>query len=75
MSSLRTSHWDATPVTHILKYLKGAPGRGILYQNHGHHIMEGFTDAEYDGDPNNRRSTAGYCIFVEGNLVSWKSKK
>ena len=20
-------------------------------------------------------STSGYCVFVEGNLVSWKSKK
>ena len=52
MSSPRTSHWD--DVSHILKYLKGAPGRGILYQNHGHHSIEGFTDADYDGDPTNR---------------------
>lgn len=62
-------------VTHILKYLKGAPGHGILYQNHGHHVIEGFTDADYNGDPTNRRSTTGYCVFVGGNLVSWKSKK
>lgn len=73
MSSPRTSHWDA--VTHILKYLKGAPGHGILYQNHGHHVIEGFTDADYNGDPTNRRSTTRYCVFVGGNLVSWKSKK
>ncbi|KAJ9553824.1 hypothetical protein OSB04_017869 [Centaurea solstitialis] len=73
MSSPRTPHWDA--VRHILKYLKGAPGLGILYQNHNHHVIEGFTDADYDGDPTNRRSTTGYCVFVGGNLVSWKSKK
>ncbi|XP_031275449.1 uncharacterized protein LOC116133918 [Pistacia vera] len=34
MSSPRTSHWDA--VLHILKYLKGALGHGILYSDHGH---------------------------------------
>ncbi|KAJ9568575.1 LOW QUALITY PROTEIN: hypothetical protein OSB04_004541 [Centaurea solstitialis] len=73
MSSPRTPHWEA--VRHILKYLKGAPGLGILYQNHNHHVIEGFTDADYDGDPTNRQSTTGYCVFVGGNLVSWKSKK
>ncbi|XP_071738734.1 uncharacterized mitochondrial protein AtMg00810-like [Rutidosis leptorrhynchoides] len=73
LSSPRTSHWNA--VTHILKYLKGTPGRGILYQNHGHHTIEGFSDADYNGDPTTKRSTTGYCVFVGGNLVSWKSKK
>jgi hypothetical protein len=73
MSSPRTPHWDA--IRRILKYLKGAPGLGILYQNHGHHVIEGFTDADYDGDPTSRRSTTGYCVFVGGNLVSWKSMK
>ncbi|GJS18239.1 uncharacterized mitochondrial protein-like protein [Tanacetum coccineum] len=69
----RTSHWDA--VTQILRYLKGTPGLGILYANHGHHIAEGFTDADYAGCPNTLRSTKGYYVFVGGNLVSWKSKK
>ncbi|XP_071687751.1 uncharacterized mitochondrial protein AtMg00810-like [Rutidosis leptorrhynchoides] len=73
LSSPRTSHWDA--VTHILKYLKCTPGRGLLYQNHGHHTIEGFSDADYNGDPATKRSTTGYCVFVGGNLVSWKSKK
>ena len=45
LSSPRTSHWDV--VTQILGYLKGTPGLGILYANHGHHIAEGFTDADY----------------------------
>ncbi|GKB28078.1 uncharacterized mitochondrial protein-like protein, partial [Tanacetum coccineum] len=69
----RTSHWDA--VTQILGYLKGTPGLGILYVNHGHHIAEGFTDVDYAGCPNTSRSTTGYCVFIGGNLVSWKSKK
>nr|GEX62048.1 polyprotein, putative [Tanacetum cinerariifolium] len=57
------------------RYLKGTPGLGILYANHGHHIGEGFTDADYTGCPNTSRPTTGYCVFVRGNLVSWKSKK
>ncbi|GJX50901.1 retrovirus-related pol polyprotein from transposon TNT 1-94 [Tanacetum coccineum] len=52
----------------------GTPGLGILYANHGHHITEGFTDANYAGCPNTSRSTTGYCVFVGGNLVYWKSE-
>ncbi|XP_077252529.1 uncharacterized protein LOC143891919 [Tasmannia lanceolata] len=34
MTSPRTSHWNA--VVQILKYLKGAPGKGLLFKRHGH---------------------------------------
>nr|GEW76489.1 polyprotein, putative [Tanacetum cinerariifolium] len=73
LTAPRMLHWDA--VTQILGYLKGTPGLGILYANHGHHIAEGFTDADYAGCPNTSRFITGYCVFVGGNLVSWKSKK
>ncbi|GKF14168.1 retrovirus-related pol polyprotein from transposon TNT 1-94, partial [Tanacetum coccineum] len=69
LTAPRTSHWD--DVTQILGYLKGTPGLGILYANHGHHIAEDFTDADYIGCPNTLRSTTGYYVFVGGNLVSW----
>ncbi|RVW89842.1 putative mitochondrial protein [Vitis vinifera] len=32
-------------------------------------------DADWAGSVNNRRSTSGYCTFVWGNLVTWRSKK
>ena len=66
-------HWVA--VEQILCYLKGAPERDILYSNHGHNRIECFTDAYWAGSKEDRRSTTGYCVFVGGNLVSWKSKK
>nr|GEX63839.1 hypothetical protein [Tanacetum cinerariifolium] len=68
LTAPRTSHWDV--VTRILGYLKGTLGLGILYANHGQHIAEGFTDADYARCPNTSRSTTGYCVFVGGNLRS-----
>ena len=73
MSSPTVDHWAT--VEHILCYLKAGPGRGILYGNHGHKKVECFTDADWAGSKDDRRSTSGYCVFVGGNLVSWKSKK
>ena len=73
MASPTIDHWAV--VEHILCYLKGALGRGILYRNHGHNRLECFTNADCTGSKKDRRSTSGYCVFVRGNLVSWKSKK
>ena len=73
MSSSTIDNWAA--VEHILCYLKGAPGRGILYSNYGHNRVECFTDADWARSKEDRRSTFGYCVFVGRNLVSWKSEK
>jgi hypothetical protein len=73
MSSPTVHHGAA--LEQILCYLKRAPGRGILYENHEHTHIEYFSDAEWAGSKVDRRSTSGYCVFVGGDLVSWKSKK
>ena len=72
-SSSTVSRWAA--VEHILCYLKEAYGRGILYKKHGHTKIECFSDADWAGSKEDRRSTSRYCVFIGGNLISWKSKK
>lgn len=37
--------------------------------------LEVYTDSDYVGSVSDRRSTSGYCAFLGGNLVTWKSKK
>ena len=37
-------HWNA--VLRIVRYLKGAPGRGLLYKSGGKLEVEGYTDAD-----------------------------
>ena len=46
-----------------------------MYKNHGHTRIECFSNVDWVGSKANRRSTLGYCAFVGGNLISWKSKK
>ena len=73
MSSPTVVYWEV--LGQILYYLKGAPGHGLFYSNHGHSNIECFSDADWAGSKVDRRSTTRFCIFVGGNLVSWRSKK
>ena len=67
------SHWDA--VIRILRHIKSTPGQGVLYDNRGHTQVVGYTDADWAGSPTDRRSTSGYCVFIGGNLISWKRNR
>ncbi|XP_056158385.1 secreted RxLR effector protein 161-like [Syzygium oleosum] len=84
MSSPRTNHWQVA--LQIVRYLKRAPGQGLVFHNQGHLriagysnpeslAVTGYSDADWAGCPMDRRSTSGYCVFLGGNLVLWKSKK
>jgi len=73
MHDPRTGHMEL--VHRILRYLKGTPGRGLWFKKNMHLDLEGFCDADWASSRDDRRSTSGYCVFVGGNLVSWRSKK
>lgn len=45
MAAPRTPHWDGVML--ILMYLKIAPGRGLLYRDHGRLEMKGYEDADF----------------------------
>ena len=72
MHSPRTPHLEA--INRILRYLKGNPGKGILMKNNNSNNICGYSDADWAGSFD-RKSTTGFCTFVGGNLVTWKSKK
>ncbi|KAL4035794.1 hypothetical protein IC575_004501 [Cucumis melo] len=69
MHSSEPTHFEA--VYKILRYLKGTLGKGILFQKMITFKMK-CTLMLIGTD---RRSTSGYCSFVRGNLVTWRSKK
>ena len=67
------SHWDVA--VRILHYVLGTPCQGVLYENRYHTQIVGYSDTDWAGPPIDRRSISRYCVFIEGNLISWKSKK
>ncbi|RVW46520.1 Retrovirus-related Pol polyprotein from transposon RE1 [Vitis vinifera] len=73
MHSPKESHLEA--VYKILRYLKGSPGRGLFFKKSDSKKVEIYTDADWAGAADDRRSTTGYCTYVWGNLVTWRSKK
>ncbi|XP_028089099.1 uncharacterized protein LOC114289556 [Camellia sinensis] len=38
-------------------------------------ILHAFSDADWTGDPTNRRSTMGFYFFLGDSLLTWRSKK
>jgi hypothetical protein len=72
MHSPRTPHLEA--VNRILRFLKNNPGKGIWMKNNNSNDICGYSDADWAGSFD-RKSTTGFCTFVGGNLVTWKSKK
>ena len=47
----------------------------MLYENRSHTQIVGYSDANWASSSTDRRSTSRYCVFIGGNLISWKSKK
>jgi hypothetical protein len=62
-------------VNRIMQYLKGCPGKRILFSNHGNLNIERYAYVDWAGCLDDRRTTASYCTFVGENLVSWRSNK
>ncbi|UYV83405.1 hypothetical protein LAZ67_23000904, partial [Cordylochernes scorpioides] len=66
--------WEA--VKRIFKYLVGTTEYGIMYQK-GHKVgvLESFSDADFAGDPETRRSTSGVVCKLASGAISWLSQK
>ena len=66
-------HWTA--VKRIFQYLKGTLNHGLLYSKEGSADCVGFSDADWGGDLDDRKSTSGYLFQLSRAAISWRSKK
>jgi len=68
-----TSHWTAAK--RVLRYLQGTRSYGILFAPSASVRIDVYSDADWAGCLDDRRSTGGFAIFIGNNLISWSSKK
>ena len=68
MQNPKTSHLDAAK--RVLCYVKGSIDYGLLYKKSDNFLLKGFTDANWAGYIDDRRSTSGYCFSVGSTTVS-----
>ncbi|XP_052295875.1 secreted RxLR effector protein 161-like [Citrus sinensis] len=67
------SYWQACK--RVLRYLQSTSHFGIQFFNSGSETLTAFSDADWAADPDDRKSTGGYCVFLGSNIISWSSKK
>lgn len=73
MSSPTEEHWIA--VKRILRYLQHTKSYGLLISKESKHDLQVFTDADWAGCLDDRRSTTGFALYLGKNLISWGSHK
>ncbi|XP_057450879.1 uncharacterized mitochondrial protein AtMg00810-like [Lotus japonicus] len=73
MHAPHTEHMLA--LKRVLRYVRGTLTYGLhLYPSPIAKLVS-YTDADWGGCPDTRRSTSGYCVFLGDNLISWSSKR
>ena len=73
MHDPRESHLAA--LKRLLRYVRGTVGFGLVLHRSPTSELVVYTDADWAGCPDTRRSTFGYAVFLGGILVSWSSRR
>ncbi|XP_022041719.2 uncharacterized mitochondrial protein AtMg00810-like [Helianthus annuus] len=73
MHAPRLEHWNA--LKRIIRYIQGKADYGLHLGSVTNMSLVAYTDADWAGCPDTRRSTSGYCVYMGNNLLSWSSKR
>jgi len=64
-----------TALKRILRYVRGTLHMGLFLRPSSQSDLVVYSDADWAGCPDTRKSTSGYAVFLGDNLISWSSKR
>ena len=64
-----------TAIKRIICYVNGTSDYGIWYSRDSNNCQAGYSDANWVGCVDDRKSTSGGCFYLENNLVSDEQKE
>jgi hypothetical protein len=69
----RHEHWIVAK--NVLRYIHGTLNYGLRYTSYSDIQLHGFTDLDWAGSVEDRRSTSGMCFILGSTMISWTSRK
>ena len=72
-SNPRLDHWKATKK--VMRYLQGTKDYMLTFKRSNNLDIIDYSDSDFAGCFDNRKSTFGYLFMLVGGAISWKSSK
>jgi hypothetical protein len=73
MHAPRDTHFQL--IKRILRYVQGTSHFGLKIHKASSLNLVAYSDADWAGCPDTRKSTSGFCVFLGDNLISWSSRR
>lgn len=73
MENPTTTHLKAAK--RILRYIKGTTNLGLYNSTFDYYKLVGYSDSDWSGDVDDRKSTNGFVIYMGDTALTWMSKK
>ena len=67
------SHWKA--LKRVLRYIQGTVSFGLFYSKTEDYKLVGYSDSDWCGDIDDRKSISGHVFFMGNTTFTWLSKK
>ncbi|RVW85342.1 Retrovirus-related Pol polyprotein from transposon TNT 1-94 [Vitis vinifera] len=66
-------HWKAAKI--VMRYFQGTKDYKLMYRRTSNLKVVGYSDSDFAGCVDSRKSTSGYIFILAGGAISWRSVK